>query len=76
MCHIIFSMVQVRMGLDVCFAQLLGTGVVHADPHYGNMLYDEVSRAGRRAGGVGGVDGSPVRSRQRRGDRRGRCGRL
>ncbi|KAH8045881.1 hypothetical protein JL720_16542 [Aureococcus anophagefferens] len=27
-------------GLDVCFLQLFGTGFVHADPHYGNMMYD------------------------------------
>jgi predicted unusual protein kinase regulating ubiquinone biosynthesis (AarF/ABC1/UbiB family) len=30
---------MVAAGLDACFAQLLGTGVVHADPHYGNMLW-------------------------------------
>ncbi|GAB5365045.1 hypothetical protein AAMO2058_001022700 [Amorphochlora amoebiformis] len=31
---------MVKMGIDVCFSQLLSTGIVHADPHYGNMLYD------------------------------------
>eukprot|EP00471_Norrisiella_sphaerica_P006414 CAMPEP_0184484928 /NCGR_PEP_ID=MMETSP0113_2-20130426/6590_1 /TAXON_ID=91329 /ORGANISM="Norrisiella sphaerica, Strain BC52" /LENGTH=869 /DNA_ID=CAMNT_0026866151 /DNA_START=614 /DNA_END=3223 /DNA_ORIENTATION=- len=32
---------MVKMGIDICFAQLLSTGIVHADPHYGNMLYDQ-----------------------------------
>ena len=31
---------MVQKGLDVCFLQLFGTGFVHADPHYGNMMYD------------------------------------
>eukprot|EP00466_Bigelowiella_natans_P005782 jgi/Bigna1/84438/fgenesh1_pg.138_\ len=31
---------MVQMGIDICFSQLLSTGIVHADPHYGNMLYD------------------------------------
>ena len=30
---------MIRMGLDTCFTQLLGTGFIHADPHYGNMLF-------------------------------------
>jgi len=32
---------MVQKGLDVCFLQLFGTGFVHADPHYGNMMYDD-----------------------------------
>jgi predicted unusual protein kinase regulating ubiquinone biosynthesis (AarF/ABC1/UbiB family) len=35
---------MIRAGLDACFAQLLGTGVVHADPHYGNMLWTNDGR--------------------------------
>lgn len=30
---------MIRLGLRACFLQLLRTGVIHADPHYGNMLY-------------------------------------
>ena len=29
----------VDLALGACFAQLLNTGLVHADPHHGNMLY-------------------------------------
>eukprot|EP00968_Pinguiococcus_pyrenoidosus_P010018 scaffold788_cov231-Pinguiococcus_pyrenoidosus.AAC.14 len=32
----------VQIALDACFAQLLTTGVVHADPHHGNMLYQPI----------------------------------
>ena len=35
---------MVEKGLDVCFLQLFGTNFVHADPHYGNMLYDPDDR--------------------------------
>ncbi|KAJ8599994.1 hypothetical protein CTAYLR_001827 [Chrysophaeum taylorii] len=31
---------MVAKGLDVCFLQLFGTGMVHADPHLGNVLFD------------------------------------
>jgi len=34
----------VAKGLDVCFLQLFGSGFVHADPHYGNMLFDDDDR--------------------------------
>ncbi|KAJ1450335.1 ABC1 family-domain-containing protein, partial [Pelagophyceae sp. CCMP2097] len=35
---------MVAKGLDVCFLQLFGTGFVHADPHYGNMMFDPQNR--------------------------------
>ena len=30
---------MVKKGLDLCFLQLFGTGLVHADMHLGNLLY-------------------------------------
>lgn len=29
---------MVKMGVDCCMAQLLQTGIIHADPHDGNMM--------------------------------------
>lgn len=29
---------MIRLGLDACFTQMLRTGFIHADPHYGNMV--------------------------------------
>uniref|UniRef100_A0A7S1JGU2 ABC1 atypical kinase-like domain-containing protein n=1 Tax=Eutreptiella gymnastica TaxID=73025 RepID=A0A7S1JGU2_9EUGL len=30
---------MICMGLDTCFTQMLRTGFIHADPHYGNMMF-------------------------------------
>jgi predicted unusual protein kinase regulating ubiquinone biosynthesis (AarF/ABC1/UbiB family) len=40
---------MIRLGLDACFTQLLRTGFIHADPHYGNMV--RAGRTGRDGAG-------------------------
>jgi len=30
---------MIKLALEACFLQLLRTGVIHADPHYGNMVF-------------------------------------
>mmetsp|Transcript_6804 Transcript_6804/g.19130 ORF Transcript_6804/g.19130 Transcript_6804/m.19130 type:complete len:730 (+) Transcript_6804:220-2409(+) len=32
------KLAMVKMGVDCCMAQLLQTGIIHADPHDGNMM--------------------------------------